>query len=132
MKPGLLLLTHPGVGAALTHTAETILGDLPLAIEYLAPSTHEAIETTHGRAEMLINALDSGAGVIILTDAYGATPSNMAVALGRAHRLPVLAGLNLPMLLRILNYPDLSTSALVEKALSAAQDGILQAVDPDE
>ncbi len=130
MSAGLLLITHPGVGAALQETAEAILGRLPLETAALSPQDAESPEAAHGRADALADRLDQGDGVVILTDAYGATPGNLAVALGRARGYPVITGLNLPMLLRILNYPWLSMDALAETALAAARNGILQATPP--
>ena len=127
MSAGLLLVTHPGVGSALQATVETILGRLPLATAAFSPGQDEPPETAHGRADALADTLDTGHGVVILTDAYGATPGNLAVALGRARGYPVVTGLNLPMLLRVLNYPWLTADALAETALSAARSGILQA-----
>ncbi|MDR9432294.1 MAG: PTS fructose transporter subunit IIA [Spiribacter sp.] len=125
MSAGVLLVTHPGVGAALADTAAAIIGhnDLPLA--HLSPQEPESPQVTCTRGQSLIETLDQGVGVIILTDAFGATPSNIALALGRTSANPVIAGLNLPMLLRVLNYLDLPLDVLAQKALSAAQDGIL-------
>ena len=130
MSVGLLLVTHSGVGEALRETAESILGRLPLETAAISPQDCESTEAAHGRADALADQLDRGDGVVILTDAYGATPGNLAVALGRARGYPVITGLNLPMLLRILNYPWLPMDVLAETALSAARSGILQATPP--
>lgn len=127
MKPSLLLMTHAGVGGVLRRTAEDIIGQCPMPIAELAPEPDEPVATLRGRAEAALTGLDAGDGVLILTDAYGATPSNMAVALGDLYGYPVIAGLNLPMLLRVMNYPNLPLERLVDKALSAARDGILMA-----
>ncbi len=127
MSAGILLVTHPGVGDALLATAETILGELPLATATIAPHENETIEQMHGRAASLIAQLDQDSGVLVLTDAYGATPGNLAVALGQMHHYPVVAGLNLPMLLRVMNYPYLPVPTLAEKAVQAAKESILEA-----
>ena len=132
MKPSVLLITHTGIGAALRETAEEILGQRPMPIAELAPEPNESVASIQGRAEAALASLDHGEGVLILTDAYGATPSNMAVALGAHYGYPVIAGLNLPMLLRVMNYPHLSVERLVDKALSAARDGILMADRPSD
>ncbi|KAF0282557.1 PTS fructose transporter subunit IIA [Spiribacter sp. 1M153] len=130
MSAGLLLVTHPGVGKALRETAEGILPRLPLAIATLSPGPHDPPETTLGRVEAAAAGVDSGDGVLILTDAFGATPANIAIAVARGQGYPVITGVNLPMLLRVLNYPELSLESLARMALAAARDGILEAVAP--
>lgn len=128
MSTGLLLVTHPGVGDALVDTAASILGELPLATATLSPRKEETPEATQARGIALTKALATdGGGVLILTDAYGATPGNVAVAIGEQQGSPVVTGLNLPMLLRVMNYPYLALDVLAEKAIEAAQDSILQA-----
>lgn len=127
MSAGVLLVTHPGVGDALLATAETILGELPLATASISPNENEPIEQMHGRADALLQQLDQDSGVLVLTDAYGATPGNLAVALGQMHDYPVITGLNLPMLLRVMNYPYLPVPTLAEKAMQAAKESILEA-----
>mgnify|MGYP000255706940 FL=1 len=130
MSAGLLLVTHPGVGNALRETAEGILPRLPLAVATLSPGPHDSPETTLGRVEAAATTVESGDGVLVLTDAFGATPANIAIAVARGRGYPVITGVNLPMLLRVLNYPELSVESLARMALAAARDGILQAVPP--
>jgi len=130
MSAGVLLVTHPGVGTALRETAEGILPQLPLAVAALSPAADDPPETTRGRVEAAATTVDSGDGVLILTDAFGATPANIAIAVARGRGYPVITGVNLPMLLRVLNYPELSLESLARMALAAARDGILQPVAP--
>ena len=136
MSAGLLLITHPRVGDALCETARGILQRLPLAVATVSPGDDETPEATRGRVESIADGIDDGDGILILTDAFGATPANIAVAVGRGRGYPVITGVNLPMLLRVLNYPQRSVEALAETALAAARDGILQvtpaAIDPHE
>ena len=68
--------------------------------------------------------LDKGQGVLILTDMYGATPSNIACA-STTQTVEIVAGLNLPMLIRVLNYPGLSLADLMKKAVSGGREGIM-------
>ena len=63
--------------------------------------------------------------MLILTDLYGSTPSNIANRLIDTHNASVISGANLPMLLRILNYPEMSLEALCDKAANGARDGIV-------
>jgi PTS system ascorbate-specific IIA component len=77
-------------------------------------------------ARALAAEIDDGAGVLVLTDVFGATPGNVASELALSGRIAVLAGLNLPMLLRAVCYRDNPLPALVEKALAGALHGVLQ------
>ncbi|RZU97876.1 PTS sugar transporter subunit IIA [Spiribacter vilamensis] len=130
MSVGLLLITHPRVGDALRDTAQGILQPLPLAIATASPRADETPGATRNRIELLADGVEDGDGILILTDAFGATPANIAVAVGRGRGYPVIAGVNLPMLLRVLNYPQQPVEALAETALSAAHDGIIQITPP--
>ena len=68
--------------------------------------------------------------MLVLTDMYGSTPSNIAVGLQREGRVDVVAGVNLPMLVRVLNYPFLDLATLAAKALSGGRDGIMPCKRP--
>ena len=63
----------------------------------------------------LCRELDQGDGVLVLTDLYGSTPSNIATRLLDTHNVLVISGTNVPMLMRILNYPDLYTRGAGEQ-----------------
>jgi PTS system ascorbate-specific IIA component len=75
-------------------------------------------------ARDLLERVDTGEGVLILTDVWGATPSNMAVKLLRPGRVEGITGINLPMLLRALTYRDKDMHTLVTKATSGGRDGV--------
>ena len=72
--------------------------------------------------------LDHGQGVLILTDIYGSTPSNIACALSTKENVRIISGINLPMLIRVLNYPNLELDELVLKAISGGQEGIMDCI----
>jgi len=76
------------------------------------------------QVRIALQKLNSGQGVLILTDMYGATPSNIVSELLDPSRV-LVSGINLPMLVRVMNYPDLDLNDLAEKAISGGQDGIL-------
>jgi PTS system ascorbate-specific IIA component len=82
-------------------------------------------EALLARCQRLADEVDRGEGLLVLTDLYGSTPANVALALarGRAHTR-VIAGVNLPMLLRALNYAALDLDTLVDKALDGGRDGV--------
>lgn len=125
MKVGLLLVTHNRIGDALLDTALSTLGVHPIKSRALAIHPDVDPEQAVRQAEQLANQVDSGDGVLILTDAYGSTPSNIACRLVEHERVAVVAGVNLPMLLRVLNYPDLSLTELCDVAVAGGQDGVV-------
>lgn len=125
MSVGMLLVTHNRLGEELLRTARAILGGHPLATGTLGVPQDGDPAVALERGLTLLGQLDDGAGTLILTDAFGSTPSNVAVRLGQHAGAPVISGVNLPMLLRVLNYPDLPLEELRAKALSGGRDGIL-------
>lgn len=125
MRVGLLLVTHERIGDELLGAATAILGHCPLRANCLSVSRAEEPAAIVARGAGRLAGLDQGAGVLLLTDAFGSTPSNVAVQLAQAHELAVVTGVNLPMLLRVLNYPDLPLEELRRKALSGGLDGIV-------
>ncbi len=124
MSAGVLIVTHEGVGEALMATAVGMLGFCPLAAAVLPVTRDADPDLLQKRAEELGARLDSGDGLLILTDIYGSTPANIACRLHGVRRV-VVAGVNLPMLVRVFNYASLSLEDLVEKALSGGREGIL-------
>ncbi len=125
MSVGLLLITHNGLGAQLLKTAADILGHTPLRSAVIDFTTDSDPDRVAKEADRVCSDLDEGDGVLVLTDLYGSTPSNIATQLMNEHRVLVLAGVNIPMLVRIFNYPDLTLEELGARADSGARDGIV-------
>lgn len=125
MSVGLILITHQNLGETLLQTARSMLGELPAGCEALAMSQTDDPDAVEAQARARLQDLDQGDGVLILTDMFGSTPANVASRLAREHRRRVIAGVNLPMLVRVLNYRDLPLTELVNKAISGGHDGIL-------
>ena len=125
MSVGVLLMTHESVGKALISAAHHVMPKLPLrvtAVEVPPESDPEVMRslTAHHARE-----LDHGDGVLILADLYGATPCNIGLSLGALGiHLRCVSGLNLPMLLRVLNYPEKPLDELAEVAASGGRGGI--------
>ncbi len=125
---GVLLITHGGLGAHFVETVTGMLGELSLPTEALEIHRHDDPDTHIARAQAAIDRLDHGAGVLLITDAFGSTPSNIA---NRAHaaqssgRSRVIAGINLPMLVRIYNYPTLTLDAIADSAIEAGRGGVV-------
>jgi PTS system mannose-specific IIA component len=122
---GLLLITHDNIGALLLRTAIKLLGICPLSTSALSVGPDCDPEGVLEEADQRAQQLDAGDGVLVLTDLYGATPSNIACRLHRLHTVRVVSGLNLPMLIRVLNYPHLDLNELQHKAVSGGREGII-------
>ena len=127
MSVGLLLITHNRLGDELLDTARAMFQRLPLNVATLAVGRNDKPEKMQAHAEKLAAELDEGDGVLLLTDMYGSTPSNIANRLACVDDArSVVYGVNLPMLVRVLNYAALDMDALVAKALSGGRDGVME------
>jgi len=124
MGVGVLIISHDGIGPALLGTATLMLNDCPLPTKLLTASRDcEPAQLTEDAIEQ-IGTLDTGEGVLVLTDLYGSTPCNIAQKLTSEEHVHVVSGLNLSMLIRVLNYPQLPLLELSNKAVSGGKDGI--------
>lgn len=127
MTVGILVITHGLVGHSLIEAACDTLGHCPLPTESLSiTSLCSNTEHYRGQASKLYDQIDSGNGVIVLTDIFGATPSNIAHTLLEKPRSLLITGVNLPMIIRIMNYHHLPLNKLADKALTGAHDGTFQ------
>lgn len=124
MTVGLLIVTHDQIGETLLRTANRMFGDMPLIARVLPVSIDANPEAMLRQAHSLVDQLNDSDGVLVLTDMYGSTPSNIAFDLMQPGRVHVIAGINLPMLIRTLNYATLDLTALTEKAISGGKEGI--------
>ncbi len=123
---GILIVSHGAFGESLIHSASHVLGKRPLFLRQLGITVHDDPDDMLPVAEDLIRFLDQGTGVLVMTDVYGATPSNIAVRLLKPGKVEGVAGVNLPMLIRALNYREEPLESVVEKALSGATEGVLR------
>lgn len=126
MAVGLLLVTHEGIGTALIAVARGMLRNLPLKAEAFEVPFEADPDAVLPQASAAMRRVDDGQGVLILTDLYGATPSNLAAKLARlgtpARRV---SALNLPMLLRVMNYAELDLDELPAVAAAGARNGVI-------
>ncbi len=127
MSVGLLLITHGDIGANLLFTATRILGgSCPVASRALAVTDETQRDALMAEALRLSREVDSGDGVLVLADLYGSTPANIACSLQEgAGAIQIIAGLNLPMLVRALNYASLPLAELALKAEAGGRAGVL-------
>jgi mannose PTS system EIIA component len=124
MSVGVLLITHDDIGSNLLDSLQQMLGALPLPVKVL-PIRHENEPLAFCyHAENLCQTLNEGQGVLVLTDLFGATPCNIACSLIPNYRVRVVCGVNLPMLVKIMNYPSADLDTLANKALSGGCQGI--------
>jgi len=122
MTVSLLVITHDTIGQSLVDTANAMLGITPLPIDVLGVSKNTNPDEARLQAEKLI---ENNTSTLVLTDMYGSTPSNVACHLRDKNNVRIVSGLNLPMLIRVLNYPRLDLDELAHKALTGGQDGVL-------
>ena len=129
---GILIVSHGAFGESLIHSASHVLGRRPLYVRQLGVTVHDDPDAILPVAEDLVKYVDQGKGVLVMTDIYGATPSNIAARLLEPGRVEGLAGVNLPMLIRALNYREGTRllSDLLEKALAGAAEGIVRMESP--
>lgn len=126
MSIGLLIVTHNNIGADLLATARDIIGKPPIEVAVIDIRPNSNYERKAEEIERSILRLDKGEGVLVLTDLFGASPSNMALKAALKHNAKVVAGINLPMLLRVFNYPSLSLDKLIAKAIAAGHDSVFE------
>lgn len=131
MSVSLLIIAHAPLGKSLLEVTCGTLGELPIRHALLDVVRDADPAQNRQRARELVHELDQGDGVLVLTDIYGSTPGNIACALQDLQQVRIVAGLNLPMLIRVMNYASLELDALTNKALSGGHDGVLM-VDPEQ
>src|SRR3546814_1201812 len=125
MAVGILLITHPGIGSSLVAVATRLLRTLPLPIEALEVPFDGDPDALLPQASASLRKVDGGDGVLVLTDLYGATPSNLAARVARLGP-PVrrVSALNLPMLLRVISYAELPMADLPAVVLASPPNGL--------
>ncbi len=128
---GILILAHGSLGDSLIHCAAHVMGERPRGLLELGVTVNDDPARVLPRALGLVSQLDSGQGVLVLTDIYGATPSNIAARLLAPGRVEGLAGVNLPMLVRALTYRNEPLGAVVAKAVSGGREGVIPMTPAD-
>ncbi len=119
--PRLLLITHEHIGANMLQTAEAIIGK---TLEHVACVEAPMDADTDNIIDSSAQLID-GHDTLILTDLYGSTPGNIAMRLATAPNCRAISGLNLPMLLRAINYQNRPLDELADKAAEGGKNGIL-------
>ena len=122
---GVLLVTHGEIGTALLASASQILGGAPQQVATLSVWRQDDPDDLVLRANELLEQIDAGDGVLVLTDIFGATPGNAISRLLDDGHVEGVSGLSLPMLLRVLTGRNGNLSAAVQRALSGGAEGLV-------
>ena len=126
MTCGILLVTHTGVGTSLLEVTTALLRQLPLKTEAFEVPFDADLDALLPAASAAMRRVEGEGGVLILTDLYGASPSNLA---GKLARLGTptrrVSGLSLAMLLRVMNYPEQGLDDLPATAAAGARNGAI-------
>jgi PTS system mannose-specific IIA component len=127
---GILIVAHGTLGDSLVSAVTHVLGTTPPQFDVFPVTATDDPLLLLPKARVAVAALDTGDGVVVLSDLYGATPSNLAVKLAAAGRVEVISGVNLPMLVRAFTYRTKGMDTLVKKAVSGGCEGVLH-IRPD-
>jgi len=127
---GILLVTHNSLGESFMDCVKHVLGELPHNLRSLSVTAGDDLEQKSVEGQELVKELDKGSGVLILSDVYGATPSNLARQLCHAESVMGVAGLNLPMLLRVVRYPPTTLPDLAKVAVEGGR-GCITYIKPE-
>ncbi len=122
---GVLIVTHGEIGKSILESAAQILGAVPRQATTLSVWRQDDPDDLAGRARELLASIDTGDGVLVLTDIFGATPGNVVSRLLVDGRIEGVSGVSLPMLLRVLTGRNGSVKAAVERAISGGAEGVV-------
>ena len=121
---GLVIITHARLGRELVNAAEFILGKVE-QVATVSVDSDTAAESLHSRLEAALAKVDSGKGVLILTDMFGGSPNNISLAFLDEGRREVVTGVNLPMLIKAAtSRKDTSLDQLAHTVCEAGRDSI--------
>jgi PTS system ascorbate-specific IIA component len=120
------LVTHNGLGDSFVDCVKHVLGEVPPNLKVLSVLAGDDPQLKLAEGKALIKQLDTGGGVLILADVFGATPSNIGRQLCNAEHVSGVAGLNLPMLLRVVCSTDKTLPELAKIALEGGRECIVQ------
>lgn len=100
---GIVIVTHGHLGEALIDTAKAICGDPPEALTSVCIDLSQDVNKLRSKVQNGIKAVNQNGGILILTDMFGGTPSNLSYSFLEEGRIEVLSGVNLPILIKALN-----------------------------
>ena len=125
MSVGILLITHNNLGEVLLDTALVNLGRENPGAQTIQVSFDADPDALLAQSRHIVKKINKGDGVLVLTDLYGSTPSNIAHKLTDMDNTHVIAGINLAMVMKAINYAEDSIDILIERTLKAGKNAIL-------
>jgi len=120
---GVVLVTHGSFGKTLLEAAEIVLGPQEKCLA-IGVDVNLGVDETMESIRTAIRSVESGQGVVALTDLFGGSPTTMSLSLMKSENLEVITGVNLPMVVATLQSRSMSLNALAEKVKDAGQQGI--------
>lgn len=125
MNTGILIIAHAPLASALRDCVLHVYPDAAEGVVALDVPAHENPDITRAAAKALLSRFDTPQA-LVLTDVFGATPCNVAQKVVDGHMSKLIAGVNLPMLLRTVNYRHEALDVLVTRALAGGAQSIMQ------
>ncbi len=122
---GILLVTHSTLGDSLVDCVGHVFGAAPRNLMVLSVRANDDTQRKEAEGRAVVAHLDDGSGVLVLTDTYGSTPGNIAARLCQLPNVKGVAGLNLPMLLRVVTNTAKPLDELAQMALEGGCDCII-------
>ena len=129
MSVALLLVSHKGIASNLLETAASIVNNKPDNMAYVEVPMDAPIETMRQNIQEKLDQFDENKEVLILTDIYGGTPSNLASCFISNEKTKLVSGLNLAMIIKAINYRSLPLTELVERIIQGGRQSIAQHTD---
>lgn len=124
MSIALFFVTHEGIASNLLNVGEAIIQKTNTNLAYIEVPMDAPTDQIIIQAKKKISELFIDDGLFIITDIFGSTPSNIAQRIANDYKTHLLTGVNLPMIIRLLNYRNDSAEELLQKALDGAHNGI--------
>ena len=128
---GVLIIGHGSLPESLAQAVTHVLGSRPPQFEVMSVGSNDDPFHVLPMARDIVRRLDTGDGVLMFSDIYGATPCNLVGKLIQPGRIEAVAGVNLPMLVRAFTYREKDLATMTRKAVSGGCEGVMQIeVDP--
>ena len=124
MSIALFFITHEGIASNLLNMGESIIRKPNNNLSFIEVPMDADFDTMINSIQSKLNKLNLNRGILFITDIYGGTPSNIAQPLATSYDANLISGVNLPMIIRLLNYRNETEQVLIQKALDGAHKGI--------
>ena len=128
MSIALFFITHEGIASNLLNIGENIIQKENDNLAYHEVAMDADIDKSIENIEAKLSKLKLDKGLLFISDIYGSTPSNVAEKIAEKYHSHLINGVNLPMVIRLLNYRDQAEQSLLEKALAGARKGIQHSI----